>query len=159
MPPFDSFRAARWVRTLNLVLQAVLFLTLFGGLNYLARNYAWRFDLTHQRRYSLSPETISYLQSLSRPIRIVVTLTESDDDPNIAQAFRDVRGLLREYAYVNEGDANRRISVDYLDVYQQRREADQLGIDQPNSIVLISGDKRRTVLLGEIYQVEQGEKK
>ncbi len=47
MPPFDSFRAARWVRTLNLVLQAVLFLTLFAGLNYLARNHAWRFDLTH----------------------------------------------------------------------------------------------------------------
>jgi hypothetical protein len=32
----DSFRAARWIRTLNLVLQAVLFLTLIGGLNYLA---------------------------------------------------------------------------------------------------------------------------
>jgi hypothetical protein len=29
----DSFRAARWIRTLNLALQAVLFLTLIGGLN------------------------------------------------------------------------------------------------------------------------------
>ena len=30
MGNFESFRAARWIRTLNLVLQALLFLTLFG---------------------------------------------------------------------------------------------------------------------------------
>jgi len=35
MLPIESYRAARWLRTINLVLQAVLFLTLFGGLNYL----------------------------------------------------------------------------------------------------------------------------
>jgi len=160
MPFTDSFRAARWVRTINLVLQAVLFLTLFGGLNYLARNHAWgRFDLTSHRRYSLSPETIGYLQNLPQPIRIVVTITEDSDDENIAQAYRDVRGLLREYAYVTEGDPHRRITVDYLDIYIRRREADQLGIDQPNSIILIAGEKRRTVMLGELYRVERGEKK
>jgi hypothetical protein len=37
--PLQSFRAVRWLRTLNLVLQAFLVLTLFGGLNYLARNH------------------------------------------------------------------------------------------------------------------------
>ena len=30
MPSLDSFRTARWLRTLNLVLQALLFLSLFG---------------------------------------------------------------------------------------------------------------------------------
>lgn len=156
----DSFRAARWVRTINLVLQAVLFLTLFGGLNYLARNYAWgRFDLTQQRRHSLSAETISYLHHLQRPVRIVVTFTEDSDDENVVQAFRDVRGLLREYAFATEAQTNGRITVEYLDIYLRRREADQLGIEQPNSIILICGDKRRTVLLGDLYRVERGEKK
>jgi hypothetical protein len=159
MPSFDSFRTARWIRTLNLVLQAVLFLTLFGGLNYLARNYAWRFDLTQQRRYSLSAETVAYIQTLNRPVRIVVTLTEDSDEPEIAQAFRDMRGLLREYAYASEGDPARRITVEYLDVYQRRREADQLGLTEANRIVLLCGDKRRVVTLAEIYQVENGEKK
>lgn len=160
MPSSHSFRTARWVRTLNLVLQAVLFLTLFGGLNYLARNHAWgRFDLTEQRRYSLSPETVSYLQNLERPVRIVVTLTGDSDEPDIAQAFRDMRGLLREYVYASEGDSKHRITVDYLDVYQRRREADQLGITEANRIVLLCGDKRRVVTLAEIYRVENGEKK
>ncbi|HYP15752.1 MAG TPA: GldG family protein [Opitutus sp.] len=154
MPFSDSFRAARWVRTLNLVLQALLFLTLFGGLNYLARNYAQRFDLTQQRRYSLSPETEAYLKNLTRPVRIVVTLTEDPDRPEIAQAYRDMRGLLREYVYLSEGNESRRITVDFLDVYQHRREADQLGITDADSIVLICGDKRRTVARTELYRIE-----
>ena len=51
----ESFRAVRWLRTFNLVLQAVLVLSFFGGLNYVAKNHAWRFDLTKQRKFSLSP--------------------------------------------------------------------------------------------------------
>jgi ABC-type uncharacterized transport system involved in gliding motility auxiliary subunit len=159
MPVLDSFRAARWTRTLNLILQAVLFLTLFGGLNYLARNHAYRYDLTSQRRYSLSAETLSYLQDLPSPVRIVVTLTEDRDNEEIAQVYRDMRGLLREYAYATEGDENRKITVDYLDVYQRRREADLLGIEEANQIVLICGDRRRTVMLSEIYKVENGIKR
>ncbi|MEO6001629.1 MAG: GldG family protein [Opitutus sp.] len=159
MPVFDSFRAARWGRMLNLVLQALLFLTLFGGLNYLARNHPGRYDLTRQRRYSLSAETLSYLHNLPRPVKIVVTLTEDADNPEVAQIYRDMRGLLREYAYATEGDENRQITVDYLDVYQRRREADQLGIEEANQIVLICGDRRRVVMLNEIYRVENGVKK
>jgi len=156
---FDSFRAARWVRTLNLVLQAILFLTLFGGLNYLARNHPSRFDLSNTRRSSLSPETLSYLHNLPRPVKVVVTLTEDSENAEIAQAFRDVRGLLREYVYATETDEARRVTVEYLDVYQRRREADQLGIDEPDKIVLLCGDRRRIVALGELYRVKNRDTK
>ena len=81
MPPIESYRTVRWIRTINLVLQAALVLTLFGGLNYLAIHYHWRYDLSRHHRYSLSPETISYLGELKRPIRIVVT-------PVISSPFR-----------------------------------------------------------------------
>lgn len=154
----DSFRTARWIRTVNLVLQAVLFLSLFGGLNYLARNHAWRYDLTAHRRHSLSPETKSYLHSLQRPVRIVVTLTANDDNPEVAQAYRDLSGLLREYVYAGEGNPNARITVDYIDVYQQRREADALGIDQPNIVLLLCGEQRQRVMLGELYGVKDQQK-
>lgn len=159
MSSFDSFRTARWIRTLNLVLQAVLFITLFGGLNYLARNHSLRYDLTSQRRYSLSPETLAYLRTLATPVRIVVTLTPNSENADIAQAYRDISALLREYTYATEGNPNRQVAVEYLDVYQNRREADQLGIDQPDSIVLLCGDRRRTVALGEIYRLENGVRK
>jgi ABC-type uncharacterized transport system involved in gliding motility auxiliary subunit len=155
MPLFDSFRAARWVRTFNLILQAILFVTLFAGLNYLARSHPGRFDLTVQHKYSLSPETLGYLRKLPAPVRIVATFTEDSDNAEVAQAYRDLHGLLREYAFANEGDANRRITIEYIDIYQRRREADQLGLDEPNRLVFFCGSKRRVVGLDEIYRVER----
>jgi hypothetical protein len=116
MLPIESYRTARWVRTINLVLQGVLFLTLFGGLNYLALHYHWRFDLSQHHRYSLSPETLSYLRELKRPVRIVVTLTPDSENPDAVQAYHDVQNLLREYLYATQTSEAGRISVDYLDV-------------------------------------------
>ena len=159
MPSPDSFRTARWLRTINLVLQAILFLTLFGGLNYLARSYAWRFDLTQHRQHSISPETASYLRNLNRPVRIIATFTAESDNAEVVQAYRDLHGLLREYIYTTENRPDGRVKVEYIDIYQRRRDADQLGIDQPNVLVFICGDKRRVVTLDELYRFENREKK
>ncbi len=147
MASADSFRTARWVRTLNLVLQAILFLSLFGGLNYLARNHAWRFDLTRQRKFSLTPETLSYVKNLERPVHIVVTLTAENDN-------HEVRGLVDEYAYKTEGSTQARITKEYLDVYQNRRRAEELGLDQTGLIFLLSGEKRRSMPIDDLYRMK-----
>lgn len=151
MPAFDSFRAARWIRTLNLILQAVLFLTLFLGLNYLARNHAWRFDLTRHRQFSLSPETLSYIRNLPRPVEIVVTLSAGNDLP-------EIRGLLDEYVHATEGNPVGKITTRYIDVYQDRRQAEDLGIDQPNILLLRAGDKPRLVRIDELYESRKGQR-
>jgi hypothetical protein len=162
MPAFDSFRTVRWFRTFNLVLQAMLFLTLFAGLNYLALHHPSRFDLTRHHRYSLSPETLAYLRNLNQPVHAVITLTDDSDHPEVTAALPDVRGLLREYAYATEGNhdpkigRDGRVTVTNLDVDRQLRDASQLGIEQRNAIVFICGDKHRVVELGEIYRVENG---
>lgn len=146
----DSTRAARWIRTLNLILQAVLFLTFIGGLNYLARSHAWRFDLTRYRRYSLSAETLSYLRELSRPVHIVVTTTSSDtesEDP-------DVEGLLREYVYATESNPLGRVTVEYVDIYQNRREVEKYGIEKEGIVLLLCGDKRRALSNADLYRAE-----
>lgn len=150
----DSFRTARWVRTLNLLLQAALFLALFGGLNYLARDYAWRFDLTAGNRYSLSPETLAYLRNLQRPVRIVVTFTADASDPTVAQAYRDISGLLREYTFATENNPNGRITTQFLDVYSQRLEADRLGLDEPDAVFLFCGDQRQRLLISDLYDAK-----
>ncbi len=155
-PP--SFRAVRWVRTLHLLAQAFLFVTLFAGLNYLAVNYAWRFDLTENRSHTLSPETRAYLNDLKEPVRIIVTLTEDSENEEIAQAYRDVKGLLREYQFATEGNPRGKITVDFIDVYQRRRDAEALGIDQPNTILVLCSDKRSIVELGKLYDVKDREK-
>lgn len=148
---YDSFRAARWIRFTNLILQALLFLSLFAGLNYIALSHAWRFDLTQSRRHSLSAETRSYLERLERDVRVYVTLSNDGNDEELAQAHRDITGLLREYSYLTRNHTRGRIEVRAVDVYQNRREAEALGLDQPNQVVLVSDQHRRVLTLGDFY--------
>ncbi|HVU16413.1 MAG TPA: GldG family protein [Candidatus Didemnitutus sp.] len=151
----DSFRAARWVRLCNLLLQAVLLLTFFGGLNYIALNHSWgRFDLTRARRQSLSTETRSYLDSLEQPVRILVTLTDDSDNDELTQAYSDIMGLLREYAYDSSKNPHGKIEVEQFDIYKNRRKAEDNGVDQPNQVILICGDHRRVLTLPEFYRTK-----
>lgn len=151
MALFDSFRAVRWVRTLNLVLQALLFLTFFSGLNYVARNHPWRFDLTRYRQFTLSPETLSYIKNLPQNVHVVVTVSADNDIP-------DVRGLLDEYVHTTETKAVGRITKEFIDVYQNRRRAEELGIEQANVLLLTSGDKRRAVPIDDLYRMKNRER-
>lgn len=155
----SSFRTVRWTRTLNLLAQVVLFLTLFAGLNYLAIHYAWRFDLTENSKHSLSPETRSYLKNLTQPVRIIVTLTENSDNEEVTQAYRDVSGLLREYGYATAGNDRGKITIEYIDVFQRRRDAEALGIEQANVILVLCAGKPRIVHLDELYDVQEQQKK
>jgi hypothetical protein len=147
----DSFRAARWVRLINLLLQAVLFLTLFGGLNYIALNHNWRFDLTAGHRHSLSAETKAYLDRLERDVTVTVTITPDDDNEELALAYRDITALLREYTYHTRAKARGKVTVRTVNIYQNRREAEELGLDEANQVILES-DGRRVLTLGDFYR-------
>lgn len=161
MTLIKSFRAARWIRTTNLVLQAILFFTLFAGLNYVAGFHPFRHDLTQLRTHSLSAQTRSYLQQLKQPVKIVVTLRKfpDDDDSPAAQAYRDITNLLREYQYATEGNPAGRVTFEVIDVYQRSRDARELNLPEPGPTLVQCGEKRRLVNLDELYLVEKGEKK
>lgn len=151
----EGFRAARWIRSLNLLLQAVLFLTFFAGLNYLALHYAWRFDLTQMHKHSLSAETRSYLSQLSKPVTVVVTFGESDEDPKFTQAADDLNQLLGEYVYATEANPAGKIGVWRLDVFRSPREAQQLGIEQ-NQVLINCGGRNRILRFEDLYQFREG---
>jgi hypothetical protein len=151
----DSFRAARWIRTFNLLLQAVLFLTFIGGLNYLARSHSWRFDLTRYRRYSLSAETLAYLHELSLPVHIVVTSSSQAGDTH----DHALEGLLREYVYATESNPGGQITVEYVDLYQDRRQTEKYGVETPGVVLLLCGGRRRVLTPDNLYHVEDRTRK
>src|SRR3954466_6492253 len=138
-----SFRTVRWVRTLNLILQSVLVLTFFYGLNYVARNHAWRFDLTQARQFTLTPETISFIRNLKSPVHIVMTTSSNNVSP-------EIRGLVDEYVYATDDRGGSRITKEILDIYQDRRRAEELGIETANVLVLRSGGRQRVVTMDEL---------
>ncbi len=153
----DSFRAARWLRLVNLLLQAVLFLALFAGLNYLALHHAWRFDVTTSRQHSLSEETKAYLRQLERDVTITVTFTDSPDREEMAQAFRDLTALLREYTHAaNQEAAKGRLTVRFVDVFQSTRDAEKFGVANRPNVVLVSSDTNNRFLnLDDLYIIKK----
>lgn len=151
----NSFAFARWMRTTNLVLQAVLLLTLFGGLNYLARNHGWRWDLTNHRRYTLSEETQAYLRSLDQPVRLIITANVNDTNADANQAFRDIRGLLREYATATAAKRNGKVIVEEIDIYRDQRAAEALGIAEPNVVVALCNDRSKFVPWADFYETRE----
>lgn len=158
MSATPSFRKVRWIRTFNLLAQAFLFVTFFAGLNYLAIQYSWRFGLGGSRAHSISPETRAYLEKLDKPVEVVVTLSENSDNEEVVQALRDVSGLLREYGYATERNERGRITVRYIDVYQRRRDAEALGITEPNTIVVACEGRPSKITLDQLYEVKNRKK-
>lgn len=151
----DTFAFARWMRTLNLVLQAILLLTFFGGLNYLARNYGWRWDLTEHRRHTLSEETLGYLRSLDQPVRLVITANLNSSDPDATQAYRDIQALLREYTNATDAKDVGRITVDEIDIYREQRRAEALAINTNNVVVAICADRRKVIPWADFYETRE----
>ncbi|RME72418.1 MAG: ABC transporter, partial [Verrucomicrobia bacterium] len=165
MKHFETFESNRWIWRINLVLQVILVIALFGIVNYIGMNVYVRYDLTRNRAFSLSPETIAYIRELPAPVSFIVTITPDAEDENLRQAYRDVRGILREFEYISRENPAGHIRVEMLNVYAQRVRAESLGIDQPNVVVVESGGRRRTVFLDELYRTRnlarsqfQGEK-
>jgi ABC-type uncharacterized transport system involved in gliding motility auxiliary subunit len=150
-----TFAFARWMRTLNLVLQAVLLLTFFGGLNYLALNYGWRWDLTNHRRHTLSEETLAYLRSLEQPVKLVITTNPNTNNADANQAFRDVRGLLREYTTATAAKNDGKVLVEELDIYRNQLRAEALGIDEAHLVVAICNDRTTIIKWSDFYETRE----
>jgi hypothetical protein len=153
-----SFASARRRRTLHLAAQGLLMLALVAGLNFLATRHAWRLDLSRHARHSLSAETLSYLRELPAPVKIIVTLSEDSDDDALHQAFRDIRTLLRDYAEASAANPKAPVSAEFIDVYRNRATAQKYGIENPNTLLVLSGDKRRVVEFSELYRMKDREK-
>lgn len=150
-----TFAFARWTRTLNLVLQATLLLSFFGGLNYLALNYGWRWDLTNHRRHTLSEETLAYLRSLEQPVKLVLTTNLNANDPDAAQAFRDIRGLLREYATATAAKREGQVTIEELDIYRDQLRAESLGIEDNNIVVAICNGRPTVIPWADFYETRE----
>jgi len=107
----ERFRTAALV-----VVQIVLIFVIFSQLNYLScrRHSTW--DLTRNRRFTISDTTRSYLESLGSRVNIVMAFLGTSD------LHSEVKGLVAEYDRVG-GD---RVSAEYLDLSRSRARLAEL---------------------------------
>lgn len=133
-----------------------LCITLVLGVNYLGMTFYLREDFTLGNLYSVTPETRDYISKLDRDIQVYVTYGGDTDTQELKQFMADVRGLLREYEYNANRFSRAKITTRYIDVFQQRREADalgrQFGVQQSHLVIFSSGDRNRIIRPNELYE-------
>lgn len=150
----EDFRSARRSRRFHGWLQGLLALTLFLGVNHLLRNHPVLFDLTRSARHTLAAETLAAVAQIDQPVTLVSTLREDDESPEVARAAREVRELGERLATASEG-SKARITFRQVDPFRQRRESEQLGAVETNSVVVQSGRATRSLFLDELYETKE----
>jgi ABC-type uncharacterized transport system involved in gliding motility auxiliary subunit len=116
----------------NALLMSVAFLGILVTLNFLAARYHKRFDLTENKRYTLSQETVQILNSLQEPVKVTGFFTP--DDPRRS----DVEDLLKEYAYHSD-----KFTYEFVDPELRPGEARRLGVTSYGVLVFQRGERRQ----------------
>ncbi len=165
MSKLEDFRRVRWIKTANRLAQIVLSLTLAAGLNYLAATHFVRRDLTQTNQYSLSPETLAYVEDIirdqSEPVKIFVTLPRGSDQEAIKGVVADLDRLLREFEYVGRKDGTKWIEIEQVDIFQQRAKAQELREkynvkDVSTAMVIARGERFRHIPIKDLYESKDG---
>lgn len=80
----------------------VLVLGIIVTVNLLANRFFLRFDLTEDKRYTLSEATRDILESLTQPVTVKAYFSE-DLPPDVAHLRREFKDLLTEYRNISDG--------------------------------------------------------
>lgn len=160
MSTSEDFQRVNWLKRGNRTAQVLLGIALVFGLNYLASRYFLRFDLTPGHIYSLAPETLAYISQIEEPVQIVVAIPPDSADPDLRLLYRYVRNLLNGYVYAGQSGGEKKIEVEFVDLYKEVRKADMVtrsyGINHPYEIIVASGTRKRSILPADVLEIEDG---
>jgi ABC-type uncharacterized transport system involved in gliding motility auxiliary subunit len=115
-------RNARYAAIASVSVLVVLGLLI--AVNYLSARRNKRWDLTANKQYSLSDQSVKILTSLDAPVKVRVFDKEGE--------FDRYRTRLSEYQY----QSNNKVSIDYIDADKHPVEAKQYDVQTYGTIVL-----------------------
>lgn len=127
-----SFIAAR------VAFQILLVMIIYGEVNYLSFRRHEQWDLTQNRKFTLSETSINFLSNQQGEVKIIMAFLRSSD------LFSDVQALLSEY----ERHSNGHITLEVLDLSRDRERLMDLSnqhglVFNRNSIVLLTPSRTK----------------
>ncbi|MHB1414693.1 MAG: GldG family protein [Chloroflexota bacterium] len=124
-------RSAR--RGSNSAVMMLAFVGIVGLVNFTAAHHTYRWDLTESGAYSLSPQTLSILNNLQSPIKVVGIYLNGN--PSEQQA----EDLLKEYAARSD-----KFTYEFVDPDTQPTVVQQYKVTS-EGLIFLNGDKRQDV--------------
>ena len=159
MSLIESYQSNRIADTFHTIAQFILVFLILAAVNAIAMRSYKRIDTTIGRTYTLSAQTVAYLHQLEQPIQVIVTLSDQNVDLGIRDIYYDVKSLLGEYEYETRNQGENRVSVEYVDIYQQTRRTKELNISEDNAIIFRTPglETPKSIQIDELYRLENGE--
>ena len=121
---------------LNVLVQMVLVLAIFLGVNLLSYRYYWRQDLSPVESYTLSSSSLSYLRKLSKEVEMTVVFVRG------SPLYEYLQALTEEY----RRNGKKLVKVTFVDPTRDLERTEQLkaenGLTLDQSGILIKANKR-----------------
>jgi ABC-type uncharacterized transport system involved in gliding motility auxiliary subunit len=122
----------------NLVIATVAVLGIIALVEAISLRHSHRFDLTANKRYSLSPQSQRLLAELPQPVKATAFYQDTQTGRESA------KDLLDQYAYYGK-----QFTYEFIDPDRNPGLAKRYGITSYGTIVLESGDKEEKVLTAD----------
>jgi len=123
----ESFKKRSYKYGLSSSLSILLLIAILVVVNFLSFKHYRRFDLTEQKKFSLSPQTVQLLKNLPRPVHIITFF--SSEQPMEPRRFSD---LMREFL-----SHTSKITTESYDFDLSPQQAQQYSVNIPGTIVLL----------------------
>jgi len=131
-----------WVFTVSAIGVLVL-------VNVVFTRFPQSLDLTSNKINSLSPQTIGILGRLKEPVNIFAFVdTVRSDLQQDARQIGDVLELYKRFSHM--------IHVEVIDLRARPAMANEMGVTQINSVVMVMGEKKKLVPPQHIFSKEAG---
>jgi ABC-type uncharacterized transport system involved in gliding motility auxiliary subunit len=118
----------------NTVAIALAVVVILGLFNVLGSRYQTKFDLTANKQFTLSDQSIKLAQALPQPVHVTAWLTANDSRK------QDFQTLMSDYASRSGG----KITYDFNDPEAHPADAVAAGITSTGTIAYQMGDKKQT---------------
>jgi ABC-type uncharacterized transport system involved in gliding motility auxiliary subunit len=119
----------------NTLLIAAAFLAILGLLNVLGSRRHERWDLTLNKTFTLSDQTLQIVSSLPQPVKMIAFYSDQDSRRN------DVQDLMREYDTRSGG----KVAYEFIDPEARPSVAQQYQIREFGTTILQMGDQQQRV--------------
>ncbi|KIL37839.1 ABC transporter [Gordoniibacillus kamchatkensis] len=139
----------KWIKRSNAVVLSLAAIGIFIVLTlFLHSVKGFQLDLTKNKNFSLSEQTISTLKNLNQDVKIIAFTNPSSADPFIT---RQVSDLANEYK-----QRSSHITFEEHDILKEPSVAQQYQITDGSGVVLfISGDNRKEVSYYQMFNSQQ----
>ena len=115
----------------NAVVMSLAFLAILGLLNYLGARHPQRWDITAEKQFSLSEQTLQILRDLKEPIHVKLFFTPQ------AAGRAEAEDLIKEYAIRSD-----KLTYEFIDPVTQRRQALDYQVASDGTTIFERGTRR-----------------